>query len=89
MAKSSDRVVVEYCPNCDTAIRFKRRPFRGQMVECPECGDILEVISESPLELDWAYGDDDEWADDDTNTNGNQDDDMDFEDYQEYEAYED
>lgn len=63
MAKSESRTIVEYCPNCDTAIRFKKRPFRGQFITCPECGDVLEVVSESPLELDWAYTESDDFDD--------------------------
>ena len=87
MAKSATRTIVEYCPNCDTAIRFKKRPFRGQIITCPECSDVLEVVSETPLELDWAYveDDDDDWrntdADDDENDNYD-----DYDDYNEDDA---
>lgn len=86
MAKSETRTIVEYCPNCDVAIRFKKRPFRGQIITCPECGDVLEVVSETPLELDWAYveEDDNDWRDDvnddDDDYSDYEDDDGDYED---------
>ncbi len=64
MAKPGNRTITGYCPSCDTQIRFKRRPHRGQLVTCPECEDLLEVFQESPLKLDWAF--EEVWDDDET-----------------------
>jgi lysine biosynthesis protein LysW len=51
------------CPECDSTIVFSTKMKLGKSIECPECGVMLEVISLSPLELDYALGDDDweEW----------------------------
>ncbi|RMG95201.1 MAG: hypothetical protein D6706_12645 [Chloroflexi bacterium] len=57
----ANKVVVATCPACDTRIRFRKHPRRGQFVTCPECESVLEVVHVSPLELDWA----DEAFDDD------------------------
>ena len=56
-----------YCPGCDEKIKLNS-PKEGQLVTCQNCGDELEVVSLTPLELDWAYDgldDDFEWDDDD------------------------
>lgn len=42
------------CPECDSRIYFERRPDSGEMISCPECDTLLEVISATPLRLDWA-----------------------------------
>jgi hypothetical protein len=39
---------------CDTRIRFRALPVRGEILHCPECGTRLEVVSTLPLELDWV-----------------------------------
>lgn len=65
MAKAGVNAIAAYCPGCDTQIRFKRHPHKGQLIACPECEDMLEVIHTSPIKLEWAYEDDDLWKDDD------------------------
>ncbi len=66
-----------YCPECDGEISFDGPPRKGHEVTCPTCGASLKVVSESPIELDWANGDleepadvsyDDEDEDDDDDT---------------------
>ena len=65
------KVLTANCPECDATIRFSKQPKLGAMVTCEECGETLEVVDLSPLELDWAYEDYDddddwdEWDDDD------------------------
>jgi lysine biosynthesis protein LysW len=49
-----------YCLNCDEAINVAT-PRLGATVVCPECGAEMEVISVSPLELDFPL--DEEWED--------------------------
>jgi uncharacterized paraquat-inducible protein A len=51
-----------HCPECDGAINLGSSLRKGLQVTCPKCGAFLKVISESPIELDWA---DDDWDDDD------------------------
>lgn len=43
------------CPSCDTNIRLRGKLQIGQMITCPECGDVLEVIQLNPFKLDWAF----------------------------------
>ena len=71
MALPSKKMLVAECPECETKIRFPQTPPMGETLTCHECGETLQVISLSPLELDWAYDDDDydeweeeEWEDD-------------------------
>ncbi|MCR4392306.1 MAG: lysine biosynthesis protein LysW [Candidatus Acetothermia bacterium] len=41
------------CPVCDADIRLgKADAVYGKRITCPECGAILEVIEEDPLELE-------------------------------------
>ncbi|HUY13315.1 MAG TPA: hypothetical protein VMX16_06760 [Terriglobia bacterium] len=48
------------CPECEAAIDLEQDQLEeGQIVDCPECGVELEVISIDPLELN-AIADDDE-----------------------------
>ncbi|MCO5185751.1 MAG: hypothetical protein M9928_03160 [Anaerolineae bacterium] len=54
-----------YCPECDTRIRFYKRPKLGAIVTCPECDEILEVVSLRPIELEWST---EEYYDDDTSS---------------------
>jgi lysine biosynthesis protein LysW len=42
------------CPDCSAPIAFEPRPRVGQRHECAQCGSEMEVISLTPLELDWA-----------------------------------
>lgn len=69
MATPSGKSYTAYCPECDTRITFKKQPELGQQVTCRECGEVLEVVELEPLELDWAYDEDeeddwDDWEDD-------------------------
>ena len=63
MARPSNKMLVAECPECETKIRFPQAPQMGETLTCHECGEALQVVSLSPLELDWAYEDDDyeEW----------------------------
>jgi hypothetical protein len=51
------------CPECCGDIVLGRRLRRGQRFLCPHCCTAIEVIGMAPLELDWAY-DDDDWKSD-------------------------
>jgi lysine biosynthesis protein LysW len=46
---------VALCPECGCGIDLGARPCEDQRVICVECRAHLEVISLSPLELDWVY----------------------------------
>ena len=51
---SNSKPLTARCPECDSRIYFERRPDVGEMISCPECDTLLEVISVAPLRLDWA-----------------------------------
>jgi lysine biosynthesis protein LysW len=54
-----------YCRTCHSRIRFNERPELYDLVTCPECDEVLEIINLSPIRLDWPsdFGDDGEWSD--------------------------
>ena len=54
---------IAWCPNCGGEIRFKKVPFVGQEVTCRQCNTNLVVVDKSPVELDWADYEDDEFPD--------------------------
>jgi lysine biosynthesis protein LysW len=60
------RIKTARCPECDGAIVFGTKMKLGKVIECRECGAMLEVISLSPLEFDFALEDEDsdEWEED-------------------------
>ncbi len=59
-------VLTVFCRACHSRITFSERPELYDLVTCPECDEVLEVINVSPIRLDWPsdFGDDDEWSDD-------------------------
>jgi lysine biosynthesis protein LysW len=84
-----------FCPDCGQKIDIGPKPKKGQWVSCPHCNADLEIISTSPLELDWAQSvgdedfDDDFWDDDDEFDEWEDDDDFDDEslDWEEEEEF--
>ena len=54
---------IAWCPNCGGEIRFKKVPFIGQEMTCRQCNTNLVVVDKSPVELDWADYEDDEFPD--------------------------
>ncbi|HHH82204.1 MAG TPA: lysine biosynthesis protein LysW [Chloroflexi bacterium] len=49
-----------FCPECDAEVGLGKAPKLGQRVTCPSCGAYLEVVETSPIELDWAFEEDEE-----------------------------
>jgi alpha-aminoadipate carrier protein LysW len=50
------------CPECDAEIEIDEFDVdKGEVISCPECGTDLEVVGLSPLELELAPDEDDEW----------------------------
>ncbi|MBN1178152.1 MAG: lysine biosynthesis protein LysW [Anaerolineae bacterium] len=52
------------CPSCGEDIKLRDNLKIAQTVVCPYCETDLEVIDLDPVELDWAYYDDEEWEED-------------------------
>ncbi len=49
------------CPECEAAIDLEEDEVEeGQIVDCPECGVELEVVSIDPLELNAIAEDEEE-----------------------------
>ena len=48
---------VAVCPACGSDILFHKNPKVRQLVTCRICDSLLEVVSYSPLELEWAFED--------------------------------
>jgi hypothetical protein len=67
------------CPGCDENIFVSARLREGDTVRCSHCDAELEVVSTSPLELDWPFYEEeteDEWDADDEE----EEDDWDYDD---------
>ena len=45
------------CPKCGSGILFDHPPAPEERVKCHGCGDILKVVTLSPLGLEWAWED--------------------------------
>lgn len=72
-----------YCPECDHEIDIDSADAEiGDELSCSECGTLLRVSNDSPLELEFADDDDDD-DDDDEEEEKDEDekDDDDFDDY--------
>jgi alpha-aminoadipate carrier protein LysW len=59
VAEAIKQVVMARCPDCGDNITMRGAIRIGQDVICPHCDAELEVIEIDPIELDWAYDDDD------------------------------
>lgn len=49
------------CPECAAQITLEN-PERGEIVECPDCGVELEVLSADPLTLAPAPEEEEDWG---------------------------
>jgi lysine biosynthesis protein LysW len=43
------------CPDCASIIVFHKPPKNNQLITCKYCGELLEVVSITPLVLDSAF----------------------------------
>ena len=71
-----------YCPECDAEIDIDSADAEvGDELSCSECGAVLRVANEAPLELEFADDDDvDDDDDDDEEEKAEDEADDDFED---------
>lgn len=74
-----------YCPECDAEIDIDSADAEvGDELSCSECGSLLRVANDSPLELEFADEDDlddDDDDDEDEDDDDEEDDDEDDDDY--------
>lgn len=69
------------CPECDSPIDVDEYDVDiGDELTCSECGSLLRVASDSPLELEIADDDDADEDDDDDDRREDEDDDADDDD---------
>ncbi|HUU33333.1 MAG TPA: hypothetical protein VMW48_04675 [Vicinamibacterales bacterium] len=65
-----------YCPECDAEIDIDSADAEiGDELSCSECGSLLRVSNDSPIELEFADDDDD--VDDDDEKEEKEDDEFD------------
>jgi lysine biosynthesis protein LysW len=65
------------CPECESPIQFTRKPQLGTFVVCDECGETLEVVNVAPLQLSWAFDEDDfDYEEDDIDDDDEDEDDV-------------
>jgi lysine biosynthesis protein LysW len=41
------------CPTCESMVQVTKNILLGDKIECPECGEILRVISIDPFEVEY------------------------------------
>ncbi len=49
------------CPECEAALNLKE-VVQGEIVQCPDCGVDLEVVSVDPLKLELAPMEEEDWG---------------------------
>ena len=72
-----------FCPECDAELDIDEADVEiGDELSCSECGSLLRVSNDSPLELEFADDDDldDDDDDDDEEEKDEEDDDFDDDD---------
>ncbi|HOC20724.1 MAG: hypothetical protein GYA30_09965 [Chloroflexi bacterium] len=52
------------CPSCGETIKVTGQVKIGRYITCPICDEMLEIIDVNPIELDWAFYDDEDNEDD-------------------------
>lgn len=72
-----------YCPECEHEIDIDSADAEiGDELSCSECGSLLRVANDSPLELEFADDDDvDDDDDDDEKEDDKEDDEKDDDDF--------
>ncbi|MCC7123978.1 MAG: hypothetical protein IT178_03960 [Acidobacteria bacterium] len=75
------------CPECDSEIEIDEADVDiGDELTCSECGSLLQIVNDSPIELEAADEDDlddDDDEDDDKEDGDDEDDDEDEDDEEE------
>jgi alpha-aminoadipate carrier protein LysW len=61
MIRTEDRSMA-VCPECEADVEIDEYDVdKGEVISCPECGVELEVVGLSPLQLDLATQDEEDW----------------------------
>ena len=54
--------MVGTCPECAAEIELDDNVIEGEIVDCPDCGVELEVVSVDPLTLELAPEEEEDWG---------------------------
>jgi alpha-aminoadipate carrier protein LysW len=52
------------CPECEADVQVDEDTDKGDIVECSDCGVMLEVVGLDPIELDLSVEEEEEEEDD-------------------------
>jgi alpha-aminoadipate carrier protein LysW len=50
------------CPVCAAEVELPEDTVQGELIECPDCGTELEVISVKPFKLQEAPSEEEDWG---------------------------
>jgi alpha-aminoadipate carrier protein LysW len=50
------------CPECAADVTLADDTLQGEIIQCPECGVELEVMSLDPITLDLAPEEEEDWG---------------------------
>jgi alpha-aminoadipate carrier protein LysW len=50
------------CPECEGEVELEEDAIAGEIVQCPDCGVELEVVSVKPVELARAPEEEEDWG---------------------------
>ena len=50
------------CPVCDAEVALSDDAVKGELIECPDCGSELEVVSLEPAQLAEAPEAEEDWG---------------------------
>ena len=50
------------CPECEAEIELEENFLTGEIVDCPDCGVELEIVSTDPVVLDLAPEEKEDWG---------------------------
>ena len=53
---------VATCPECSAEITLGDKVEKGEIVQCPDCGADLEVVSVEPVQLELAPLEEEDWG---------------------------
>ena len=50
------------CPACEAEVTLADDAMENELIACPDCGSELEILSLSPIELDFAPEVEEDWG---------------------------
>lgn len=50
------------CPVCGAEVNLEEDTVQGELIECPDCGTELEVVSINPFKVEEAPQEEEDWG---------------------------